>query len=120
MARERLLALTEVGLDDWGRIQDWLAQHDVESPVDDPSNVWDVRRYDDPGRDESLLWGRDGWRDGYWHARVTWDDGEVWMERSDEDERAMPLTRAYDLLLEFVTDALDEDQRHDEEVIDDG
>lgn len=105
MAQERLLALNDVGPDDWNAIQDFLGARDVEA-ADDPLNVWDARRYDDPNRDQIYLWGRDGWREGFWHARVTFEDGMAWMERS-EDERAMPLTRSLALFEECVADALE-------------
>lgn len=113
MPLERLLVMTDVSALDWRRVQNWLAEHDVESCREDALDVWDVRIRPDPAASEALYWGRDGWRDGYWHARVTWEDGAVWLERG-EDGRAMPLSRFHDIFLDFASDALTGEEDEDE------
>lgn len=73
-----------VGEGTWRRIKDACSKFDVEENSH-PENVWDVRDY---GTDEDaiILWGRDGWRNGYWHARITRDGSDVWIERGSDDE----------------------------------
>lgn len=85
MASERLLIMKGVDETFWQRIKDRLAGLEVDRDAG-PRNIWDVR---DRGSvdDKIYLWGRDGWREGFWHAVVCLSGEDVWMERGD-DSRA--------------------------------
>lgn len=106
MSHERLLALSTVSTDDWHTLKTACARHDVENG-DDVENVWDVRDYEDPTKDEIYLWGRDGWEEGFWHAVVNLDGDVAWITRGN-DKRAMPLMRARELLANFAEKTYEE------------
>jgi hypothetical protein len=91
MASERLLVMKDVDQAFWQRIKDALSNYEVDRAASS-QNVWDVR---DRGtsEDKIYLWGRDGWREGFWHALICLDGNEVWIERGT-DMRAENLTRS--------------------------
>lgn len=91
MASERLLVMKEVGDDHWQCIKSGLAAFEVDLD-DGPFNIWDVR--DRGSEDDRIyLWGRDGWREGFWHAVFTKKDTHVWVERG-QDARADSLLQS--------------------------
>lgn len=91
MPKERLQVMKDVDHTMWRRIKEACAAFDVEESSN-LENVWDVRDYGTE-KDVIFLWGRDGWRDGFWHARITREGTSIWMERG-QTENAHPLTRS--------------------------
>jgi len=100
MPSEKLLVMTDVDDAFWQRIKDRLKQHEVDLGAG-PGDIWDVR---DRGTDQDkiYLWGRDGWRDGFWHAMIRREGTSVWMFRG-KDDRAALLTKSRARLATFVT-----------------
>jgi len=62
----------------------FFRDHDVEEGSD-PINAYDARE------DFVYYWGRDGWRKGYWHARIYREEaGGRWnmLAQQNPDDRA--------------------------------
>lgn len=77
-------------------------EYDVEN-ASDPEYIFDLRDNNALADKHIYIWGRDGWRKGYYH-------GYVWVEKIDDTERfrafvarkriegAMPLLQLKDLI----------------------
>jgi hypothetical protein len=95
----------------WLRLRDKFKLYDVEEDSED-DNVYDLRAHDDFMEDEVLFWGRDGWPEGFWHARLTLerhptrDTLLVYAERGDHPE-AIQLTHSRRRILEFMSEHMD-------------
>lgn len=99
---KEVLTIGPVTMQEWNKYAAYFESRDVETGEEsETENIWELRRNSlQWDKSKVLLWGRDGWRDGFPHAFVTVQDGEMILERSDE--RAMAITKA----LELVRDAM--------------
>lgn len=111
MPAERLQVMKDVDDTMWNRIKTACAFFDVEEKSN-PENIWDVRDYGTED-DVIFLWGRDGWRDGFWHARIVREDTDVWMERGPS-EKSNPLTQSRKRFVNIVQPLLTPAESNDE------
>lgn len=78
MSHEHVVLFSSISPQSWEMIKCHAQQYDVEE-LDTPEHIFDLRENaEDSTRDHILVWGRDGWRDGYYHATV-------WVEQTDKD-----------------------------------
>lgn len=75
--RENIILYSGITLQTWGEIKRIACNFDVEEG-DSPEHIFDARD------DGIFIWGRDGWREGFYHAHM-------WF---DEDAKQVRLTRS--------------------------
>lgn len=91
--REHIMIYSNVLLSDWEAIKNIARVFDVENGSS-PDHVFDLRENADVLKEYILFWGRDGWRDGYYHGSINLrkqQDGKhyhVYLARG-EDSRCM-------------------------------
>ena len=78
----------------WQRLILKFAEYDVEAESED-EYVYDLRQGATFMEDEGFFWGRDGWSEGFWHARFFLERGAkgtlvLYAERGD-DPRCMSM-----------------------------
>jgi hypothetical protein len=70
MSDPEKILITELPTDAiWRRLRDKFRAYDVEADSEE-ENVYDLREADILEEDIVYFWGRDGWSDGFWHARI--------------------------------------------------
>ena len=94
----------------WRQLRLKFVEFDVEEESED-DNVYDLRQDDDMLKDVVLFWGRDGWSNGYWQARITLTRCPerktllVYATRGDHPD-CMPLMAIRKMLLLFMSSCM--------------
>jgi hypothetical protein len=94
-----------VTLPEWYEIRELLTEYDVEAgEAHEMENVWDCRFYDEWTKDHAFYCGRDGWDQGFYHAKVylevCGEEISVHIEQGADD--AQPLTDSLRMILSFI------------------
>ena len=94
----------------WLRLREKFKTYDIEEDSTD-EHVYDLRSYEDsPITDDYVLfWGRDGWENGTWHAKLTLerkDGGLLFFAERGSDAECMPLMAVRRRLLSFMSDCM--------------
>lgn len=87
----------------WNHLLQFFREHDV-SEGDDPHHAYDARD------NVVYYWGRDGWRKGYWHAkiyRVKADIGWNLIAEQNEDDRAADVLRIAKIISGHIHNVLE-------------
>lgn len=111
MDRSYLILFPSISPQSWESIKRHARKYDVEEGSG-PDFIFDVRESEDED-DYILFWGRDGWRMGYHHASIWFEEHNnnklrVYISRNSVDG-AMPLVAARKLIVATLKHQLDDE-----------
>ncbi len=81
MQKETLRAIPSIPATVWAAIKAYALVHDVEAGAT-LNHIYDLREGSEGEADAIIVWGRDGWRDGYFYAVMSYDGRALVLEHS--------------------------------------
>jgi len=113
MDTEHMILFSTISPQSWKSIKQLSNTFDVEEQ-DSPEHIFDVRAGEDVLEDRIFVWGRDGWRGGYYHA-IVWVEtaptpGELRIRITrGSHPKSMPLDGARRMLVPILKHCLEGD-----------